>query len=61
MWDTSIETVDKKELEKVIAKQMGRGGTSPSLVAKECVNKSIKNIILITDGQVGDADVKSCD
>jgi hypothetical protein len=32
----------------------GGGGTSPSLVAKECVEKNFKNIILITDGQVGD-------
>lgn len=40
---------------------MGRGGTSPDLVARECVRANLKQIILITDGQVMDRDVQSCD
>ena len=40
---------------------MGRGGTSPSLVAKKINEKNYKNIILITDGQVGDNEVNTCD
>ncbi len=40
---------------------MGRGGTSPSLVAKQIMAKNLKNIILITDGQVGDNEVRTCD
>ena len=60
-WDTSIEIVDKKVLEAAIEKKMGRGGTSPSLVAQECSRLNYKNIILITDGQVGDGDVRQCD
>ena len=58
LWDTSIETVDKKGLEKLIQKKEGRGGTSPKVVARQIVNKNLKNIILITDGQVGDGDVR---
>lgn len=40
---------------------MGRGGTQPSLVAEVCSGNKYKNIILITDGQVGDQDVNACD
>ena len=54
LWDSSIELVDKKQFEKAINDRRGRGGTSPSLVATECVQKNIKTVILITDGQVED-------
>ena len=53
--------MSQKEFDKTIVAKKGYNGTSPSLVAKECVNKSIKDIILITDGQVGDNDVRECD
>ena len=40
---------------------MGRGGTSPELVAQEVIQKGLKKIILITDGQVSDHSVQKCD
>jgi hypothetical protein len=48
-------------LEVQIAKKAGKGGTSPQVVAKEIISKNYKKIILITDGQVGDGDVRECD
>lgn len=60
-WNTSIETIGKKRYEQAIKEKKGWGGTSPSLVANECVKENYKNIILITDGQVGDSDVRECD
>ena len=50
LWDTSIQTTDKKGLEKYIQGKTGRGGTSPSVVAKVIETKNLKNIILVTDG-----------
>lgn len=40
---------------------MGRGGTSPELVAQEVVRIGLKKIILVTDGQVSDHSVQACD
>lgn len=40
---------------------MGRGGTSPELVASEVVKEGLKKLILITDGQVSDHSVQACD
>ena len=40
---------------------IGNGGTSPEVVAKTIVDNKFINFILITDGQVGDHSVKSCD
>lgn len=60
-WDSRIEEVNKKNMEQAIAKRMGRGGTSPELVAQEVVQKGLKKIILITDGQVSDHSVQQCD
>lgn len=40
---------------------MGRGGTSPELVAQKVIKKGLKKIILVTDGQVSDHSVQKCD
>jgi hypothetical protein len=45
----------------LIKKKKGRGGTEPSVVANMVINENYKNIILITDGQIGDHSVKACD
>jgi hypothetical protein len=39
----------------------GNGGTSPEVVAQTIADRKFINIILITDGQVGDYSVKTCD
>lgn len=39
----------------------GTGGTSPEHVAREIANGKHSNIILVTDGEVGDHSVRSCD
>lgn len=39
----------------------GTGGTSPEHVATEITRNKYKNIILITDGEVGDHSVHKCD
>ena len=61
IWNSSIHKGDKKEYESWIARQKGAGGTSPHLVAKTVVEQRHKSVILITDGQVGDHEVKQCD
>lgn len=60
-WNSSIREVDKKVFEKALVEKRGQGGTDPTLVAKEIVLKQIRNIILITDGQVADYSVQECD
>ena len=57
-WNSSIEKIDKKRFQKAIDERKGWGGTSSALVAKEVVEKKLKSIILITDGQVSDHDVQ---
>jgi hypothetical protein len=61
LWDTRLYPIDRKGLEKAIQTQDGRGGTDPHVVAEECKNKNLKNIILVTDGEVPDRSVKKCD
>ena len=60
-WNSTIEEVDKKRFQKALVQRKGWGGTQSSLVAKQIVKKGLKNIILITDGQVSDYDVQECD
>lgn len=60
-WDSGINKVDKKEMEFQIESRQGKGGTSPEVVAREIVDKKLKKVILITDGQVNDHNVKECD
>jgi hypothetical protein len=60
-WDNAIKEVDKKKVEEKIAKKTGEGGTSPEVVAREVVKRKYKNLILITDGQIADTSVQSCD
>lgn len=47
--------------EESIASKRGTGGTSPETVAREIVNQEFQNIILVTDGEVGDYNVSACD
>ncbi len=44
----------------MILKKTGRDGTAPYVVANECIKKQLRNIILITDGEVGQDQVKLC-
>lgn len=48
-------------MENQIISKTGKGGTSPEVVARQIVSKKIKKVILITDGQVSDHNVKECD
>lgn len=57
-WDSDIRKITKKQMEEQIANKHGKGGTSPEVMAKEIINKKIKKVILITDGQVSDRNVK---
>lgn len=61
LWNSNCGLVTLKDMEKSIATKQGTGGTSPEFVATEIVNKRFKNIILVTDGEVGDHSVKTCD
>ena len=61
LWNSQISKSSLKELEGWIKSKKGTGGTSPQLVANEVVQRKIKNIILITDGEVGDHNVQACD
>ena len=60
-WDSGINKVTKKEMEFQIEARTGKGGTSPEVCAREIVDKKLKKVILITDGQVSDHNVRECD
>ena len=60
-WNSQISKSSLKEVEAWIKTRKGTGGTSPQLVAHEVVQQKFKNIILITDGEVGDGNVQACD
>ena len=59
LWDTSAHTVSLAEATKVAKNCTGNGGTQPQCFAKLLPNNS--NLIIITDGQVGQSDVLMCD
>lgn len=61
LWNSQINKSSLKEIEGWIKSKKGTGGTSPQLVAAEVVQSQFKNIILITDGEVGDGNVQACD
>lgn len=58
-WDDQIRMITKKDLENLIAKKTGKNGTYPLVCAQKIIQENYKNLILITDGQVGD--VQQCD
>lgn len=57
-WNSRVYESSKKQFEESIASKRGTGGTSPSHVAENVANNKFVNIILVTDGEVGDSDVK---
>ena len=61
LWNSKCGLSTKKEFEASILSKRGTGGTSPSFVAEEIVKERFGNIILVTDGEVGDHDVNMCD
>ena len=60
-WHSNCGLTTKKEFEIWAASKRGTGGTSPETVAQEIVNQEFSNIILVTDGEVGDYNVSACD
>mgnify|MGYP000950688792 FL=1 len=61
LWNSNCGQTTLKEMEASIASRKGTGGTSPEHVASTIVNAGFRNIILVTDGEVGDGSVQSCD
>ena len=61
LWNSNCGLSSKKEMEQSIETKRGTGGTNPEWVAKEIVAKQFTNIILVTDGEVGDHSVHGCD
>ena len=62
LWDHSSKKSSPKELEMINQNLKGSGGTSPIEVAKYCYeNKITGHLILITDGQIPDYEVRDLD
>lgn len=61
LWNSRCGLSSKKLFEESIASKRGTGGTSPEYVAQEIADKRFQNIILVTDGEVGDHSVSQCD
>ncbi len=62
VWDDKIQLSTKSNFESLINRKYGGGGTSPYLIAKNLTQQNIKkNIIIFTDGDVGDHDVQKAD
>lgn len=60
-WNSRCGLSSKKEFEDSIISKRGTGGTNPTYVAEEIVKERFSNIILVTDGEVGDHEVNNCD
>lgn len=58
-WDTSIDMPTDGEIEEMIRRRIGRGGTDPSifchLLPRGC------DLTIVTDGDIGDNCVRKCD
>ncbi len=61
LWNSQCYTSTRKEMENSITSRKGTGGTSPEHVATTIVKEGFKSIILVTDGEVGDGSVQTCD
>jgi len=62
LWDHSIKESTPAELKRINDSLRGNGGTSPIQVAQYCYTKHITGqLILITDGQIPDYEVKNLD
>lgn len=61
LWNSTCGKTSKKEIENWIASKKGTGGTSPEHVATTIVQEKLTHVILVTDGEVGDHSVQSCD
>ena len=60
-WNSVCGLNDKKSFENWITTRRGTGGTDPEHVATEIVARMFTNVILVTDGEVGDHSVQRCD
>lgn len=61
LWNSTCGKSSLKELGTWISSKKGTGGTSPETVAKTIIDQKFTHIILVTDGEVGDGSVQSCD
>lgn len=62
LWDSDIKESTKENLEQIIKRKYGGGGTYPYLIAKNLKSQNIKNnVIIFTDGEVSDRDVQLTD
>ena len=60
-WNSVVVPTNLKIMQDAIRNKRGGGGNTTSEVAKTVVDKKYYNMILITDGEVGDYDVRACD
>ncbi len=60
-WGSGCNFVGQDVVDTTIAQCRGRGGTCPVIVAHALQARHFDRLILITDGQVTDYDVQSCD
>lgn len=60
-WNSNCNAYTKKNFMNWVETKRGTGGTSPELVAAEIAKSKHTNIILVTDGEVGDHSVSRCD
>lgn len=61
LWNSNCNKSSLKELEEWIKSKKGTGGTSPEHVAGTIVNNKFTHVILVTDGEVDNHSVQSCD
>jgi hypothetical protein len=61
LWDDRVQEPSRQIVQKQITNRNGFGGTRPEYVAKYCVEKKIKNLVLITDGEVDSKSVELSD
>lgn len=62
IWDNKIEEVTPVRFKEVISKKDGFGGTAPSLIANKLHEiRHFNNIVIFTDGDIGDSEVQRTD
>ena len=64
LWDSSKKKISYKELEDLILKQLGIGGTSPYLIAniiEQEKQNNFRHLVIITDGSVDGCEIEAAD
>lgn len=62
LWDSSSRIISPAELAHINAAQQGNGGTDPELIARHVVATNFHgHLVLLSDGQVSQSSVATCD